>query len=334
MNRSRTIIFGLVFLCMSASLFSIEIKVGTTAPAGSPWEFALKELASRWETESRGKVKLKIYMGGVAGSEEDMMRKIRIGQLQGVVVTGNGLSTISSEFLSLILPMFIRSDAEIDYLFSRMGKRFESIVREKGFAVVAWQQIGWVYVFSRRPAPDPASLMEMRLALPISDSSFQQIWKSMGFRVVPILTTDFMTSLQTGMVEAIINSPMVTAAYQWFPLAPYMNGIGFAPLMGALVLDKRTWERIPEDLRPRLQEIAREVIEPLSGDTRKLEMKAVEFMRGMGLSVVQPDDRVIEEWRTLCESGYDNVIGKEISRDLFEEMKAILDEFRTLNSTD
>ncbi len=328
MTRFRRITAALLFLSAATGLYPLEIKVGTTAPTGSPWEFALKELAARWDAESRGRVKLKIYMGGVAGSEDDMMRKTRIGQLQGVVVTANGLSAISTEFLSLILPLFIRSDEELEHLFLKMGGRFESIVMEKGFVVVAWQQIGWVYVFAKRPVSDPESLMAMRLALPIADTAFQQIWKSMGFKVVPILATDFMTSIQTGMVDAIVNSPMVTAAYQWFPLVPNMTAIGFAPLMGALVLDKRTWERIPRDLHERLRRIAIEVMEPLSGDTRALEMRAVAFMQGMNLSVIQPSAEDVAEWQELCESGYQSVIGEEISRDLYEEMKRNLTEFR------
>jgi len=98
--------------------------------------------------------------------------------------------------------------------------------------------------------------------------------------------------------------------------------------MGALVLDKRTWERIPRDLHERLRRIAIEVMEPLSGDTRALEMRAVAFMQGMNLSVIQPSAEDVAEWQELCESGYQSVIGEEISRDLYEEMKRNLTEFR------
>ena len=233
-------LFLLFLLLIGVQIYSVEIKLGTTAPAGSPWDFALKELASRWNRISNGRVRVRLYLGGVAGDEDDMVRKTRIGQMQAVVVTGSGLSAISPEMLALSLPLFVRDDFELEYLLDNLEDRFNSILESKGFSVIAWQRAGWLRVFSKRTALTPADLKLHRLALPLDDSSFQQIWRAMGFNIISIQASDFLTGLQTGMVDAIISAPVLAAAYQWFPLAPNMNEIAFAPLVGALIIDTRT----------------------------------------------------------------------------------------------
>ena len=71
----------------------VKIKLGTLAPKDSPWYNGVKRIGQRWRDESNGKIKLKIYPGGVAGDEGDMIRKMRIGQLHAGTVTGVGISS-------------------------------------------------------------------------------------------------------------------------------------------------------------------------------------------------------------------------------------------------
>ena len=324
-----TLLFMLILVFPSAAQ---EIKLGTTAPPGTPWEFALKELSSRWSELSNGRYRLRLYMGGVAGSEEDMIRKIRIGQLNALIVTQSGLSTISPDMLALTLPLFVRDDAELEYLLEKMDPTFNSILEGRGFKAIAWQRAGWLHLFTKRPVSSPADLRTHKLALPIYDLSFQQIWRSMGFNIISITSNEFLTGLQTGMVDAIVSAPMLAAAYQWFPLAPNMNESAFTPLVGALVIDTRVWNRIPANIQQEMIQAAVEVLTPLQNQTLALEQEAVNIMRGMNLRVIQVPGGVRQEWINLCTEGYGSIICTTISRDLYQEMENTLIEFRKSNS--
>ncbi|MBN2050645.1 MAG: TRAP transporter substrate-binding protein DctP [Spirochaetales bacterium] len=317
-----------ILLLLPAALYSQEIKLGTTIPPGSPWDYALQELSNRWSDLSGGRYRLRPYMGGIAGTEEDMIRKTRIGHLQAVVLTGSGLSDISSDTLALSLPLFIQSEEELSYLLEKMNSRLNALLEEKGFTVIAWQRAGWLRIFSKHPAATPADLRTHKLALPIENNTFQQIWRSMGFNIVSLSSNDFLTGLQTGMVDAIVSAPLMAAAYQWFPLAPNMMDVAFAPLLGALLIDTRVWNRIPADLRAEMLQAAQEILTPVEEQIMALEAEAVALMRGMNVRVVPVPEPVMREWRDVSSRGYHSIIGTTVSRELYSEMEALLTEFR------
>src|SRR5262245_53207057 len=83
-----------LFAAGPAHAGKVKVKLGTLAPDGSAWHNLLKELAEKWKTESNGDVDLKIYPGGVAGNESDMVRKMRVGQLQAAAITIIGIHDI------------------------------------------------------------------------------------------------------------------------------------------------------------------------------------------------------------------------------------------------
>lgn len=326
MKRLVTAFF--IILLLPAILYSQEIKLGTTIPPGTPWDYALQELSDRWSDLSKGKYRLKPYMGGIAGTEEDMIRKARIGHLQALVLTGSGLSDISSETLALALPMFIRNEEELAHLLEKMDSRFNAVLEKSGFTVIAWQRAGWLRIFSKHPVTTPADLRSQKLALPIENTTFQQIWRSMGFNIVSLPSNDFLTGLQTGLVDAIVSAPLMAAANQWFPLAPYMTDIPFAPLLGAMVVDTRVWNRIPADLRADMVRAAREILAPLEGEIMTLEQEAVDLMGRMNARVVPVPEPGMQEWMDLSSRGYRGIIGTTVSQELFSEMETTLEEFR------
>src|SRR5947209_11010805 len=106
MKKIAFALFALLFAAAPARA-DVVIKVGTLAPNGSPWHTLLKEMGQKWEQASGGKVKLRVYPGGVLGNEGDMIKKMRIGQLQAAAVTTIGLHDISPDPQSLDVPMMI-----------------------------------------------------------------------------------------------------------------------------------------------------------------------------------------------------------------------------------
>jgi len=145
------------------------IKVGSLAPEGSPWDTALKKMAAEWKALSEGTIELKIYPGGIVGNEPDMIRKMRIGQLQAAAFTGMGMSYIAPEVFALSLPFLVRDDDELDYLMDKTAVRFAKLIEDKGFVVVVWSKAGWVNFFSKKPVVYPADLRQQKIAVAESE---------------------------------------------------------------------------------------------------------------------------------------------------------------------
>src|SRR5262249_314267 len=74
------------------------IKLASLVPDGSVWHKILQGTGAEWSAATGGRVALRIYPGGVAGDEPDMVRKMRIGQIQASALTIMGLSSIDDSF--------------------------------------------------------------------------------------------------------------------------------------------------------------------------------------------------------------------------------------------
>ncbi len=150
-----------VLICTSVPGYAQTIKLGTLAPEGSPWHQIIRDIAESWKEISGGQVEVRIYAGGVAGDESDMVRKMRVGQLHAAALTGEGLARIAQEVQALQMPMMFRSDEELDYVRGKIGPRLEEIFEERGYILLAWGDAGWVHFFAQQPVVHPDDLKPM-----------------------------------------------------------------------------------------------------------------------------------------------------------------------------
>ena len=127
------------------------IKLGTLAPEGSPWYNAIRDMAESWKGATGGRVQFRIYPGGVAGDDPDMVRKMRVGQLHAAVLSGTGLYDIAPEVQALMMPTMLASDEELDYVRDHVAPKLEAILEAKGFKVLNWGEAGWLHFFAQKP---------------------------------------------------------------------------------------------------------------------------------------------------------------------------------------
>ena len=170
-----------------ASAQNIDIKLGTLAPKGSTWETLMKEMGQKWKEASGGKVNLRIYPGGVLGNEGDMVRKMRVGQLQASALTTVGLHDITPEPLAVTAPMVVQSYDELDYVMEKMMPSLEKKLEEKGYVVLAWSEVGFVYFFSALQFHTPDEAKKAKIFTWEGDPGSVEAWKATGLnaRLLP-----------------------------------------------------------------------------------------------------------------------------------------------------
>ena len=318
------ILVSAVFFCVSA----ITLKLGSLAPQNSPWDDALRDMAAQWQKASDGSVQVKMYAGGIAGDERDMLRKVKIKQLDMVAMTGIGMADVFKGILSVQIPMMYDNDDEFWYVLEKMKPSLEKKVEENGYKVLIWTKIGWVNFFSRQPVVTPADLQKQKTFIYAGDPDAVKIWKTMGFQPVPLSTNDIMTSLQSGMIDAITVSPLTAAAFQWFGAAPNMCDMDWAPLVGGLVVSLETWHKIPADTRKKLEAISTKIGEKMQKDIDKADAEALQIMQTYGLKVSKVPQNVRAQWKTLAEKGVKSVMGTTVEPHSYEQVKKHLEEYR------
>jgi TRAP-type C4-dicarboxylate transport system substrate-binding protein len=322
----RVCVVACVVACMPA--FGLTVKLGSLAPSGSPWDKGLNRLGAEWEKLSGGSVNLKIYPGGIVGDEADMIRKMRIGQLNAAGMTGIGLSRIFPDIITVQMPLLIRDNAELTFILDKMKPAFAQELEKRGFKVIIWSFVGWVHFFSKYPVVTPDDLKRQKLFIWAGDADALQIWKESGFHVVPLTPTDIMPSLQSGMIEAFSTTPLSAASYQWFGLAKNMCAMKWAPLIGGIVVTTATWSKIPPDVAAKLDAAAQQIGSDMQADILKSDDAAMGIMKKNGL-VVNPVPASAEKaWQASVENGLAKGLLKDTAKDLFETVKKYLNEYR------
>ena len=288
----------------AASPKKTVIKIATLAPSGSPYHEIMKEMAAGWREKSDGDVELRIYPGGVAGGEVDILRKIRIGQLHAGALSSSGLSRALPEVSVLSTPMIFKTRESLLRVQEALAPEIEERMEKKGFVVLSWAIAGWVRFFVPEAEPSVAGLKKARMHVFAGDDRILELWKTMGVNAIPLPGTDVLTGLQSGMVNAFFTTPVMAYASQWFAFTPYMIEMPWAPMMGAIIVSKRAWKKVPEQLRPILKAIAEEKSLRLDQEMLRLESEAISEMRKRGLILIKPDSQQDKEWQSLTKIAY------------------------------
>jgi TRAP-type C4-dicarboxylate transport system substrate-binding protein len=306
----------------------VIVRMATLVPDGSSWHLILKETADKWKQLSGGRVTVRLFPGGVAGDDPDVVRKMRLGTLNGGVLTSVGIAELDKSVYAMGIPLMYDSYDEVYWVHEKMRPKLEASLEAKGYVVLTWADAGWVHFFTKKPVAVPDDLRKLKLFSWAGDAEAVEIWRSAGFNPVPLPSTEISTALQTGLVEALGAPPQVTVISQYFNHARYMTDFRWQLLQGATVISKATWERIPADLRPALLKVAQEDGVRLQKDVRDSEARDVEAMKKRGLTVVPVSAAQRAQWQKLTESIYPAIRGKVVPAEAFDEAMRYRDEYR------
>jgi len=332
LNGLRTAALAIVVLSLpglaEAASAQVLVKMATLVPDGSSWHLILKETADTWKTLSAGRVNVRLYAGGVAGDDPDVVRKMRLGTLNAGVLTSVGLAEIDDSVYALGVPLMYDSYEEVYHVLEKMRPTLEAKLEAKGFVVLNWADGGWVHFFTQQPVATPDDLKKLKLFSWAGDAEAVDIWKSAGFNPVPLPATEIATALQTGLVTALPSPPQVAVISQYYNNAKNMTDLRWQLLLGATVIAKATWEKIPPDVRPLLLEAARVDGARLQAEIRRSGDRDVGAMKKRGLNVVPVDARARALWLETAQSLYPRIRGKIVPAEAFDMALRFRDEYR------
>jgi TRAP-type C4-dicarboxylate transport system substrate-binding protein len=258
-----------------------------------------------------------------------MVRRMRIGQLQGGLLSVVGLREIEPSIAALQnMPMMFKSWDEVDYVREKMRPAMEKKFLEKGFVVLAWGDAGWVRFFSKEPAFGPNDFKKMKFFAWGAEADQQEIMKSLGYTPVPLETADILPAIQTGMINAVPSTPYFALATQIYTTANNMLDMNWAPVVGALIITRKAWDELTPEGQAVVREAGAKAGVQLRAKARQEVDEAVDAMKKRGLTVNQPNAAQIKEWNALADGLYPRIRGKLVPAEQFDEVVRHLKDFR------
>ena len=334
MMKPSFVFLAAILLSMAGPFISrvqaaTTLSLGTLAPDGTTYYKSLLEMREKWRKTSGGSVNLRIFGGGKMGGEAKMVSQMRLGALDAALLTATGLSEIEQAVTGLqSVPMMLRSLEEAEYIGMKLQPTLEKRMEKAGFVVLFWTDAGWIRFFSKKPMITPEDLQKSKLFIWAGDSYYVEMWKNGGFQPVPLETADIIPMLDTGLINCVPMPPFAALALQLHDRAPHMLEINWAPLVGALVVRKSAWDKIPAETRVELLKVARETGVENKAQSRAESNRAVEAMKSKGLTTHPVSAELEVRWRRAAEPFYPKLKGKLIPTDIWDEVDRALKEYR------
>jgi TRAP-type C4-dicarboxylate transport system substrate-binding protein len=309
----------------------VVLKMGTLAPEGTAWVKAFREIGRELNQKTSQQVSLRVFPSGVLGDEVDMLRKIKVGQIQGALLTGGGLGVVFKDFKILSIPFLFRNYAEVDALLRKMDGFFQKGLEDRGFQSMGWAEQGFIYLFSKEPIRSAADIGKRKVWIWQDTAMGRAVFKELGVNPIPLNIPDILMALQTGMIDTVYASPLAAISMQWFTKVSYMTDVPLAYSAGAVVLEKSVVEKIPAAQRKIMEGIFKRHLDPLKESIRAENAKAIEVLTGKGIKRVTPSPQDVKEFQTLCTRGINTLGEDQFSRKALEEIRAFLKTLRKEN---
>jgi len=308
----------------------VPLKAATAAATGTAFADLLLDLTARWQRTSGAAVAVRTYMDGTQGTDDDIMRKLRVGLLQAAVITSWSW-TGSAEARGLFVPLLFEDWEEVGYVRGRLESRLLKALDGEGFVVLSWIEVGWSYFFTTRPAASPAELGKLRLFVAPNDPPGEQAYRLLGLRTVPLATLEALPALSTGRVEAMAGTPGDVLSRQLFGIAKYMTEIRVAPVTGAVLVTKQVWSRLDPELQATLRAEAVEACALHGRRVASREAEALAAMQRHGLTVVPVTDEAAIEWQRARSRAFEGL--RSAWGPAVDEAVSLVTEFRRRRSS-
>ncbi|MBI4209769.1 MAG: TRAP transporter substrate-binding protein DctP [Deltaproteobacteria bacterium] len=330
-------------LVVSASVSSAQtsapkyiLKLGAVTPPGTSQARVEQRIADRIDEATQGEVKAVWYFGAILGDDIEMVRKARLGQLDGGGWVESGLSEIAREVMLLGTPFFFNFTLN-DYseaLCTLDGSlpSYQRLFERKGFVLVDWFPLGGLFFMSKQPFQSLKDVENLKFWSWSGYPMFQPIFDALGVKnQVSLSLTEVLPALQTGMIDATVAIPFGFVSLQWYTEQRYILDFPISFLNAAVVLKKSSLEKIPPPLQEKVLQAIRETRKEWLEVDMEGNGKIFQALLDYGIQPIR-NPELMEQVKKRTEGVAKGMTGKYWSQEFYDQMVGLRDQCRALRS--
>jgi len=312
-----------LFAALSSAQAATVIKIATEAPDGTAWMRELRAGAEGVKKHTDDRVEIKFYPGGVMGDEPTVLRKIKIGQLQGGAFTGGELAQVDKDTQIYSLPFVFKTLDEVDKVRAQLDPLLKQSVEKTGYEILGISGGGFAYLVSVNDIKGKDDLKAAKVWIPQGDRIAEAGFKAGGVTPIALPLADVYTSLQTGLIDTAANTPAGTIAFQWHTKVKHMVDLPLTYVVGILIVDKKVFDALSPEDRKTLSDELGAAFTRLDKINRDDNTQAREALQKQGIAIFKPNAAETASWESVGADARKNLVGDgEISA----EMSAALDK--------
>ena len=301
-----------------------ELRIATVAPAGSAFHKRLQTLGAEWARGPGSGVAINIYPG-TQGGELQIVRRMRVGQIQGAMLSAVGLAQLDRSVTALqFMPLMFKDWDDVDRVREKLRPELERRLRAAGYVVLFWGDAGWIHYFSKSPIRGIRDLKPMRVFASSGDPDSIEMLKAYYTPVV-LEPDQILLGLRNGMIDALPVPAFLANINQVASYAPYMLDLNWAPVTGALVLTEKAWKQLDKPTQDWLRETSERAGHTMRAASRAEDEQTIRAMVDkQGLKVVTLTPEAEREFRTEVARMYPRIRGKLVPAPMYDQAVATL----------
>ena len=332
------ILFAGFILLFSQTLLAEKVytlKFATLIPTGTKWSKTFDNWVKQVEIESKGRIKFKVYAGGVMGDEPDVLRKIRKGQLQGGLFSGYGIGRIYSPARILELPFLFKDTNESDYVRKKLMPDIELGFKNSGFELLGWPEVGFIHFFSKHKIQSMDDLKKSRIWLWQGDPMGEALFAAADIKPVPLSIIDVYTQLSAkhGSIDTVYMSTFGAIALQWYSKVNYATHISVTNAIGAVVVSNKFFDKLPADLQQLLKNSSIVASDTIREETRRENLASKQLLIDNGIEFLWNWDEInLNEFISIRDNAAKHLIKTNyFPEDFFNKTRSYLNDYRKQN---
>ena len=330
-NMRSLLIYLLAALSLSLSSngYAKTFKIATLSPDGSFWMTTMKGAATEIAKQTVNRVKFRFYPGGVMGNDKAVLKKIRIGQLQGAALSGGALAARAPDTQVYNIPLLFRSYDEVDFVRKQMDAGLEEAFSKAGFVNFGLAEGGFAYILSKQRIAAADDLKKNKVWVPSDDPASASASDSFGIAPVALSIGDVLTGLQTGLIDTVAASPIGAIALQWHTQVEYLLDVPIIYIFALLAIDEKAFGKVSVEDQAVVNTVMRAAFNKMDAQNRKDNQNAFSALENQGIKTVTPDAGELKEWKEkgVAAAGGFAKRGK-IGPDVVSRVQSLLSEYR------
>jgi TRAP-type C4-dicarboxylate transport system substrate-binding protein len=308
---------------------AVVFKIATVSPDGSMWMRALRQAATEIAEHTEGRVNFKFYPGGVMGDDKAVLRKIRVGQLHGAVMTVGGLTQTYSDIQLYNMPMLFHSLREVDHVRKIMDPVLIEGLEERGFVSFGMAEVGFAYAMSQTPVSSVEEVQKQKVWVPDGDEGAKRTLVAFDIAPIPLSIADVLGGLQTGLINGVTVPPVAAIALQWHTQLDHVLDLPLMYIYGTFAIRDRQFGKLSDEDQRFVREVLGRQVREVNTRSRKDHERAVEVLQSQGLEWNKPEAPEVAKWQSYADKASAALVEAGIvSAPLYEELLQHLTDYR------
>ncbi|MDY6935121.1 MAG: TRAP transporter substrate-binding protein DctP [Spirochaetota bacterium] len=276
---------------------------------------------------TNGDLKFVWYMGGVMGDEEDYVAKMRIGQLQGAMISGTSNAMVCPGISVLELPFIFNDLEEVCHVREKIRPTIYKLTEKNGFKLLAMGSFDEHFYSAKYPMRRPEDFEKSKF-LTWHGPLEVEVLKALGASPIPVNVPEVVPSMRSGVVDGAISPSIWWLAAQLYPITKYLNPIPIRYDQAVFIVLLKEWNKLPSNQQKGIQKLWVKVEKIFEKEAVTLSEEAKRGMIDYGCIEVKMTPKEIEVFKKRTRPVWDNMAGKVYSRELLDEVLGHIKDYR------